>query len=284
MLSIAPVQEAKIPAQVAAVELAGGKAVPEVPEAVGRRVGQAVVLPAGVPHGLEEVDARAGPHHDLAVDGALLEPRAAGRRPRRPRQEPAAVRGEVVDGPLRGLERADGLGRHLVQDLEEVLGEELGDGQEAAVAVRPEGPVEDQVVGEVRHRHREVRVGDVLPFLAQALALAPDRRILRPPAHVEARGADDDVELVLDPVGRLDSLWGDFLDRLWYDLYVVLAQGLQESVSRRRPAAPYRKVRRDNKVGYFRSCRQLVPHILLGSLSSELLLIGAVQDEAEARV
>lgn len=80
--------------------------------------------------------------HDRSVDGAVLEPAPAVRRPRRALHEDGDVRVEVPDG---GRFRGDGLDAlrlHLLHHVDHVFRGVLEDGEDGAVADGRVGPEE----------------------------------------------------------------------------------------------------------------------------------------------
>lgn len=140
-------------------------------------------------------------------------------------------------------------------------GQSLCDGKEGAVAVRTKGPVEDEVIGKVRHGDGEVGAWRIFPLLAQTFAVAADGWVGWTRADVESSCADEDVDFVLYAVGGLDSRGCDFDDRVADDLYVIFAESFQVAVAWCWPAATDCVICGNQNVGDLRFLGELAAHL-----------------------
>lgn len=91
------------------------------------------------------------------------------------------------------------------------------------MCVWSERTIEDKVIGEMRNGYREVCPGDCFPLLTQASVTPADGWIRWPPADVEPCCTNNDIDLVVLAVDRLDAIRRDLGDTVQHYLDVVFA-------------------------------------------------------------
>ena len=134
----------------------------------------------------------------LPIRRPILKPAPTRTRPRRPLQKQIRMLAKLTRHPLARRQRLDPLDLRLRHHVEHVLRPALDQRHEAAVPERPIRSAEAEVVGEARDRDAQVR-GDAVgpaPLVAQVDAVRADEREAWLPRCVEARGADDHVDVV----------------------------------------------------------------------------------------
>src|SRR3954451_2521250 len=233
------------------------------------------VEPRRAPHRL---DRRGRPQRHVAV---LVEVVAVGQRAAvlpedlvaaeaQPLGEVAVVglAGDLDPGraaPARVLEAAHDVVRLHLDEVEV---------RRAVVAVRPE---DREHVREARHADALVGLEAVLvPESLEVLAADAgrlDRGHVAGLEDLEAGGEDEDVDLVLDPVGGLHADRGDPLDRRRLQRDVVAVERREVGVVEARPLAAQPVLR-----------RQLLPRLGVGDLRGEELLELALADLAERQL
>jgi len=164
------------------------------------------------------------------------------------------------------------------------------------MAVRTKRPVEDylvlwlvywyqiiwwsriltQVVREVRDCDRKISPGDILPLLTETSILAADCRVRWSPTDIKAGGTHDNINLVLNSIRSLDTLLGNFGNRLSYHCGIITAEGFEISISWSGSSTAYCEVLGDNVVRNLRVIGKFRPHILFGELGKSSIVSNSI--------
>ena len=147
--------------------------------------------------------------------------------------------GALHEAVLEGDEVGDGLGLRreardvvrleAVDQLAHVVGLGLDGAQHGAVADRAVGAQEDEVVGEVGRREPKVRVRVGRPCVLQVRARGVGDGEPGLKGRVEAGGADEHVDGVLDARVGTRSAFGYLADFAVYDVHVGFPQCFEVS-------------------------------------------------------
>lgn len=191
------------------------------------------------------------------------------------------------DAPL----RADGfdvLGLHLVEDLQRVVGVALDQREEGPVRGRAVGAGEDEVVGDLGEGDGEVcrcwrGWGGCRPAFSHVLAVDDDGHARRV-GCVEARGADDYVNLVLVSFGVDESSGGYPLQLGRVHCRLLAAKRFEIAVAGCWSTATDEKIRWHDFLEELWLCFHLPLHLFCRKVDRGSLGFAAIDNEFEALI